>query len=365
MRRVAIGVTALIGFLLALGAVASAQQTEQFLDGKLRMGDRISVGADETVEGDLYVFAGSIEIDGVVQGDLIAFGGMVTIDGTVEGDLVVGSGTVAIDGAVNGDVRAGVGQLRGGGDIGEDLLVGAGQVNLEGDVGGDLVFGAGLMTFDGDVGGDVLGETGQYAMNGTVQGTEDVTIDETTRERPNVWLQALSRFASLLIVGFLILLVRRRMVERTVSAIDHGPGTVVLWGIGFLIGLVVVPLGVTFVGVLLGLLLAWLGLDLLVGLTFLIVALTWMLVAAAGVLLIGVLAPITVGTWLAIRFLPDGTSGYLEMAAGIAAIVLLGLIPFVGPLVGFVVIVIGAGAWLHSAWSLRTERAARSEPAVA
>jgi hypothetical protein len=98
------------------------------------MGDRISVGADETVEGDFYVFADGIEIDGVV-GDLIPLGGMVAIDGTVEGDLVVGSGTVAI----NGDVRAGVGSLNGGGDTGEDLLVGAGELNIDGDVGRDLV----------------------------------------------------------------------------------------------------------------------------------------------------------------------------------------------------------------------------------
>jgi hypothetical protein len=34
MRRVAIGVTALIGFLLALGAVASARQTKHFLDAR-------------------------------------------------------------------------------------------------------------------------------------------------------------------------------------------------------------------------------------------------------------------------------------------------------------------------------------------
>ncbi len=363
MKRAAIVLTAVCAFVLALGAVALAQEEEQFLGGKLRMGDGITVPAGETVDGDLYIFGGDVNVDGVVLGDLVVFGGTVTVDGAVEGDLMVGSGTLTLNGTVSGDMRVGAGQVTARGDVGEDLLAGVGQLDVTGDVGGDLVFGAGIVGIGGDIAGDVLGQTGSYTLSGTVQGTEDVTVREPREvERPNVFLQALYRFASLLIIGLLILGIRRSTFQRTVAAITERPGPVALWGFGFLFGLVVVPGVVTLVGILLAIVFGWLGLGLIVGLIVVMVALTWVLTAAIGFILIAVLAPLTTGTWLAARFLPDRTAGYLEMAAGIAVLVVLGLIPVVRVLVGLAVTVMGAGAWLHLMQRSSKTKVAAVEP---
>ena len=348
MKRTGFVLLALVAILLSLGTVAFAQEEEQYLDGKLRFGDNITVSSDERIDGDLYVFGGDVNVDGDVDGDLVVFAGTVSIGGEITGDLLIGAGTVELSGDVQGDIRAGAGQLTVRGDVGEDILAGTGQLRVEGDVGGDMVFGAGLVDIGGTGAGDVLGGTGSYTLTGEVLGTEDVTIEETDREvdRPNVFVRGLSRFASLLLLGLLIMWLRRATVERSIAAVDSTPGPTALWGFGFLFGLLAVPVVVTLVGVLLAILFGWLGLGLVVGVIVFAIVLSWILAVVIGFVVIAVLAPITIGAWLGNRFLPEGTAGYLAMAAGLAALVILGLIPVLNVLVWFAVTIMGGGAWL-------------------
>ncbi len=348
MKRFGFVLLALVIALLSLGAVALAQEEEEFLDGKLRFGDNITVSDEERIDGDLYLFGGDIKVDGDVAGDLVVFGGTITIRGEVGGDLLVGAGTVELTGAVAGDIRAGAGQLTLRGDVGEDILAGSGQLLVDGDVGGDMVFGAGLVDISGTVAGDVLGGAGSYTVSGTVLGTEDVTIEDIDfeGERPSVLVRGLSRLASLLLLGLLIMWLRRHLFDRSVEAVDSTPGPTVLWGFGFLFGLLAVPLGVTLAGVLLAILFGWLGLGLVVGVIVVAVVLSWILAVVMGFVVIAVLAPITIAAWLGKRSLPEGTAGYLALAAGLAALVILGLVPVLNVLVWFAVTIMGGGAWL-------------------
>ena len=50
--------------------------------------------------------------------------------------------------------------------------------------------------------------------------------------------------------------------------------------------------------------------------------------------------------WAGNKVLSDGAPGYLALALGLAVLVALQLVPIVGGLVGLVVTIIGAGAWL-------------------
>ncbi len=347
MKRLAAIAILSLAVLTSLVTVAVAQN-DDFLEGKIRTGDTISVPAGETVEGDLYLFGGDISVAGRVMGDLVVFGGQVDIAGQIDGDVFVGAGTVDVGGTIDGDLRVGAGQVRTPGSIGEDLLAGVGQLTMNGDVGEDMIFGAGTASLSGAVGGDVLGESGTYTRSGTVGGTEDVTIDERTPvERPNVFIRGLTRFASLLILGMMALWLFRATFERTVDHLGTSPGSVALWGLGFVAGLVIVPLAGTVVGILLAIFFGWLGLGLLVGLSFVAILATWFIVGVAGFLLIAILAPITVGTWVAARLLPSDTPAYLAMAAGLAVLVILGLIPVVNFLVGLAVTIMGGGSWMR------------------
>ncbi len=363
MRRAGIVLTLLVAVLLATGSVALAQEEESFLGGKVRFGDGLTVPAGETVDGDLYLFGNDIRVDGQVLGDLLVFGGTVNVGGDIAGDLMVGAGTLDLTGTVQGDVRVGSGQVNLRGPVGEDILAGAGQLRIDGDVGGDLVFGAGIVNVGGTVSGDVLGQAGSYAVSGTVLGTEDVTIEqrETEKSRPNVFVRGLYRFAALFLVGLLLLWLRRAQFQRTVTAVDTKPGPTTLWGLGFFFGLVIVPGMVTLVGVLLAILFGWLGLGLIVGAIVVLIILAWVLTAAIGFLVIAILAPLTIGAWLGTRFLPEGTAGYLAMAAGVAALVILGLIPVIQVLTWFAVTIIGGGAWIGL---MQRSRSKESPPAT-
>ncbi len=346
MRRFAIIATAIFGLLLSAGAVATAQQ-DSLLDGKIRTGDSISVGSGETVEGDLYAFGGTIDIDGTITGDLIVFGGQVRIDGVVDGDVMVGAGTVDVNGTIGGDLRAGAGQVHVDGTVGEDVFTGSGQTNISGEVGGDLVFGAGQVRVDGVVAGNVLGSTGDYDRTDSVGGSEEVTIEQPVeREQPSVLSRWLQRFASLLVLGLLIMWTSRRWLQRAVTAIDEKLGSVVVRGLIGLAAVVLVPIAVTIAGALLAALFALIGLDLLVGLMVLEIVVVWLVTALLAFIFVVVIAPVTVAVWAGNKVLSDGTPGYVALALGLAALVALRLVPILGGLVGLVVTIIGAGAWL-------------------
>lgn len=333
--------------LAALGAAAIAQD-ETFLEGKIQAGDSLSVPVGETVEGDLYLFGGAVTIAGTVTGDVVVFGGQIDVSGTVGGDLFVGAGTVDVTGVVGGDVRAGVGQLRIGGNVGEDVLAGAGQLSISGSVGEDVIFGSGTASLSGSVEGDVLGQTGAYDRTGTIGGTEQVTLDEADPvERPGPFTRGLSRFASLLILGMGLIWLGRGLFERVMLDLRSSPGLVAVWGILFLAGLVIIPVGAALVGILLAVVFGLLGLDLLVGLVVVSIVTTWVMVGVVAFVVIAVLAPIAVGTWLAELVLPEGTPAYGSLAVGLAALVILQLVPVLGPLVGIVVTIMGGGVWLR------------------
>ncbi len=346
MRRLPALLALSLVMLLGLAAAAIAQ--EQFLDGKVRTGDSVTVPEGEVVEGDLYAFAGQVVVAGRVTGDVFAFGGSVQVPGQVEGDVFAGAGTVDVNGTVDGDLRMAGGQLSVAGAIGEDLLAGAGQLNVSGTIGEDVVFGAGTASLSGAVEGDVLGRSGTYDRTGSVAGTEDVEIEEPREtEAPNPVVRALSRFASLLLVGLGLLWLGRRLLEGAIQDLDAAPGRAALWGLVLLIALVVAPIGVTIIGLLLAILLGWLGLGLLVGLVISLIVLTWVVAFIAGFILVAILAPIVVATWIADRLLPEESPAWVAMSVGLAVLVGLGLIPYVGPLIGLAVSLLGGGAWLR------------------
>ncbi len=348
MKRLVVAVVV----TLFLGGVAVAQQTSSVLGGKVRTGDTVTVASAETVDGDLYVFAGDVRIDGTVTGDVVAFAGQIRIDGTVGGDVLASAGTVDVTGAVAGDLRVGAGQVEVTGPVGEDVLAAAGQVTVRGDVGGDLIFGAGQVTVTGDVDGDVFGRAGAYTNTGTVGGSEAVHINRPEPRRTRRPLaRALGRFVSAFLLGLALLAYRRRRwLDETVGRLRDELGPSAGWGLLFLLGLVLVPVGAVVVGILLALFFGWLGLGPLVAVTVLSVVAVWALVVFVAFLVITLLAPITVGTWLAGLVLSDSTPLYLVTALGLAALVAVGLVPVLGPLVGLGVTILGGGAWLRTAW---------------
>ena len=351
-RRISYFGAAIVFLAVFFSAVAVAQ--ERALGGKFRSGPDVVIRRGERVSDDLYASAGRVDMAGLVRGDLIAAGGEINLSGSVRGDVVAAGGRVRITGNVSGDVRAAGGQVSLQGVAAEDVLAAGGEVTVarRGRIGGDLVFSAGRMTMDGRVQGDVLGSAGTYARRGFVRGDEDVSAGRAREERPTVVdriFGGIRRFLIVLLVGALLLWLAPRALELVTAQVRHrtllSAGVGVLGLLGYVLGLVALIIAVVLISVVLGLL----------GFGSLVAALGFaaFLVAAGAtfalLLVTGFVADAVVsmaGGRLALRP-QDETSrarSFAALALGVAVVVILTSIPFVGPVVKLLVVLVGLGA---------------------
>jgi cytoskeletal protein CcmA (bactofilin family) len=363
----------LIGLLVLLTTGVVLAQ-EQQLGGKVVTGSEVTIPADETVDHDLYVFAGTVISNGTINGDLVVAGGTVDINGTVQGDVLVAGGRVSINGTVSGDVRVAGGQVVVGSDVSEDLLVAGGQITVGGRVGQDLIVSAGELTLSGSVAGSTIGTVGTYNKSGTVAGTDGISI--SPRGAPvtpsNPVLDAVRQFIAVLVIAALALWLIPRTFAAAEARVREQPLPSFGWGVVSLIGYVVLVIAIIVLAILLAIVLGalrfggLLGIDLLGGFVA-ISGLTLAFIVAGGFL-----ADAIVGLALARLVTARTGSGTTAetsaargqwadlglLAAGTAVVVILTAIPALGGLVKFVVASAGLGAlWL-------TWRAARQGPAA-
>ena len=140
---------------------------------ELRHGEGvITVAAGETIDDTLIVAGRTVVIDGTVNGDLFAFGRAVTIHGNVTGNIITGAETVTIEGTVGGDVvGAGRGVSLRGTHVGRNFFGFARDLAFDGSaevVGNALTFGE-TINIDGRVGMDLSTFGDNVAVTGNVQ----------------------------------------------------------------------------------------------------------------------------------------------------------------------------------------------------
>src|SRR5688500_8264308 len=242
MRFVRIGL--LVAVILALTPSTAAA-------AEIRSGQDITIGVNETIDDDLYVFGNNISILGTVRGDVVAFGQSVSVDGTITGDLIAPAGTIASRGQVGGRVRgAGASIALNGrvtndlifagneitvsnnGRVGRDAVIAGTTATLSGPVGRDVRAGATTLRIDGPVGRDVVAQVDQLQLTdnasvegsltytsaseaqianpGSVRGRTERRVPESTTETPVAegpaalaldWIKGL---VGLLILGLLV-----------------------------------------------------------------------------------------------------------------------------------------------------------------
>lgn len=354
MTRIARPWVAVIGaLLLLLTAAAVVLAQDEFLDGKLRVGQSVTVKSDETVEGDLYLFAGAIDMNGTVTGDLVAFGGNTTVAGTVEGDVLALGGNVTISGDVTGDVRGSGGLVSIEGTVGEDVLSTGGRVVIAGSatVGGDLIVAGGQVTMDGTVDGSVQGWAGAYSSSGTVGGTESVAVqpeDAWDIFGGNRVLNSLRHFATVVILGALAIWLTPRIIRSAEEAlrqralVSGGSGLLAFLSyVAFIVAafILMIVLAIILVVLRLGELagLMVIGLMLLVGVvTFLFgIAAIYLADAVVGLALTRLVARDELASrWQELGLLIVGT----------AIVVLLTSIPVIGGWLQLLAVIFGLGA---------------------
>jgi hypothetical protein len=381
IRLSIVGVIAAI--VLSIGTVAAGGD----LDGKVLSGQTVTVAAGESVDHDLYVFAGEVVVDGDIAGDLVAFAGAVTVNGNVDGDLVTGAGQVTINGTVAGDVRAGVGDLVLNGRVGEDLLAGSGTIRItaDGEVGEDLIFASGVVRMAGTVEGSVLGSASRYQNTGTVGGTEQVTVErpgqaaEPEQPPPSEPVQVigdgLRHFITVILLGALAMWIVPRAVGASEETLRRRPLASAGIGIGVLVGFIIQVIAVILIMILGALAFGAVTLNDLAGIILWSGVLELMITTFAFVISISFIVDFVVGLALARlvikRASPDWASNRwkeaLLLVVGTAVVVLVTSLPEIGPLAKLVVIVLGLGGMFVALgeWWQRRGAARTATPAAA
>jgi hypothetical protein len=363
-RNLRRGAALAAALLLTLLATTMVLGQDELLGGKLRTGDTVTVPADETVDGDLYLLAGTATMAGTVDGDLLALGGAVQVNGTVTGDVLAAGGTVTIAGTVEGDVRTAGGQVTLSGAVGEDVVATGGQTTISsgGSVGGDLIVSGGQVTMAGSVAGNVEGSAGTYSGGGSVGGTEHVVVspqggvggeDEGDVAGETI-LDALRHFVVLVIFGALILWLLPRALPAAERVLRSRPAASL--GSGFLacLGYIVFLIATILVMILLGIVFGLLRIGSVVGIEIVAGLLALFAGSFIFVLAIAFLADLVVGLTLARMVAPSGSGKWWRelalLAAGAAAVVVVTSLPVIGGLVKLAVVLFGLGALVLAAW---------------
>jgi len=345
---------------LALPPPAAAADTEH---GK----PNYTLAAGQVVKTDLIVAADRTVIDGDVDGDLIAWSRNITVNGHVKGDVLGWGQAVTINGTVDGNVRAACQTLTISGTVGRNAMAWSGDVNLDqkGKVGGSATIGAGNGELNGTVGGDVLAFIGELEIDGPIGGNVRVrsgnfsigshaVIDGTTKyegdkaaevaagaklaspleftrhkhgpdrtSRHYYWHQALHWGASF-VFGLVLLLIAPAFFYDVKNAFKKvGPTS----GLGVLF-LLATPVAAILVCITI------VGIPVGIAVLFLYVIAIYS-------------AQVFVGAWLGEKILGAAVGlgpALGRLALGLAIIRVLRIIPYLGALVGAVVVVWGLGA---------------------
>ncbi len=342
IRRSLLPVLVLLGlaaaFVLAAPAVAAADSADVGVTvAQTRrepgpfFGESVVVGQDE-LYGDLVVFGGDVDVLGEVDGAVVVFGGDVDVQGKVGGAVVAFGGNVRVSGAVGEEIVA----------FGGDVVVESTAVvgtELSQDDDGVIAFGG---TVTEERGSEIVGGVRRASGRdfGWAVGT-GVTAPLRAFFSFSRWLMCTLAALVLGLAAAALLPSQIRAVGRQLSA---RPAASLGWGAltFFVIApLVIIALFISVVGILV------------------------VFPAALTLVLAYCFAVFSVGTFIAERFVAGRVSDrnqlFLAMTIGVVGTSIVSVVPVLGGLLIFVMMLFGTGAAILAVGDWRRRR----KPAVA
>jgi hypothetical protein len=357
--------------LLAIGALAFAAAAAV----ELRAGDRVS--AVGTVSDILFAAGDEVDISVTTTDDVAAAGGDVTVSGATLDHVFLAGGDLTFTDTTARDVFAAGGEIDVlGGVIADDFVASGGRITLarEARIDGAAIIAGGNIDIEAPIGASLRVAGGRVDLNTTVVGdvyldggtltvgpdthiqgslthrgrrvdiAPDAQVDGqiialTPRPEPDYkrlaqiagWL-ALSVSLGFLLLGVVVALTMPRLMNETAGIVQRRPFSML--GVGFLI-FVFVP----FVILLLLVSVLGLALGFLLGAIY---AVLWPLAFAGAAYALGMFIRGRVRR--AAPPEPSAGARLLWSALGLALLLLVGLIPYLGSLVWFVAFLMGLGA---------------------
>ena len=143
---------------------------------EVRSGGSVTIDPNQPIVDDLYVAAGSVDLQGPVSRDAVIVAGTATISGTIDGSVNLVAGRAQVPGSIGGALRIAGGSVEISGAVAGDLIVAGGQVTVLGrsSIGGDVIVIGGSVDILGRIAGDVHGSAINMSIGGDVRGRVDV-----------------------------------------------------------------------------------------------------------------------------------------------------------------------------------------------
>lgn len=162
---------ALQSSLLILGWLLSSTALAQVADSTV-------VQRDDTRE-DTYLAGGTVYSLAKIAGDLVTAGGQITVENEVEGDILAAGGQITVRARVGDDVRAAGGNITLSGTVGDDAIIGAGTVIIAptADIGGRAWLAGGNVEVHGKVGRSLRAAGAHIVIAGDIAGDVDLTAE--------------------------------------------------------------------------------------------------------------------------------------------------------------------------------------------
>jgi cytoskeletal protein CcmA (bactofilin family) len=125
---------------------------------------------------DVYAAGGVVDVLATVEGDVVVAGGRVVIGETVSGDVMAAGGSVEVHAAVADDVRLAGGDVRLRGTVADDVMAAGGNVSLLPDsrVGGRAWLSGGRIKVAGFIARELKAAGGEILVSGRVDGNVDI-----------------------------------------------------------------------------------------------------------------------------------------------------------------------------------------------
>jgi hypothetical protein len=325
--------TVAVGFLALLITLLFANLTHGAQVGNYRIGRTVLVKADETVQTSLVAGGANVEIAGPVKGRLSIFGADLTISGNVDGEVVFFGAHVVLSGKYAGRVRGAGADVTLAGTFDDDVEIGAAKITVAPTavLKKDLRYSAALL--DRQEGSQIIGKLNPLKL----PMKKEKLFEELERGKrilstvgSLLWILTIP---ALVIVGILLNYLSSGYTNAVVTTVSGSPWKSLAVGFVFLI---VVPVAVLI------------ALATLVGIPAGIIAglLYWIFLY---------LSRIYVGVWIGRKLLGSlkksfATAFFWPLVLGTILISLISLIPFIGWLFRFLVLLLGLGAMWLALW---------------
>lgn len=131
-------------------------------------GEHVSVTGD--IKDDLYLAGGQVDLFATVEGDVVVAGGQLNLEGNVRADVIAAGGDIALRGTVADDARIAGGNVRVLAKIYDDLIAAGGrlQVGPTAEVGGSAWLSGGEVFVAGNVAQVLRANGGKVIVTGTI-----------------------------------------------------------------------------------------------------------------------------------------------------------------------------------------------------